>query len=305
MPRPNKTKINPRRPGRYHGPAGPLGCHVGIAGGIDLAPARGRELGATAIQIFTRSPRMWAAPPPATETCERFRREVTRLGIRAVVAHGIYLVNLGSQNDALWEKSIAAVADEIERCAALGITQLVLHPGSAGEATPREGLARILAGLKQVITRTPDAPVRLLLENTAGSGASLGWDFAQLAWLIEHHPQPERFGVCLDTAHALAAGYALHEPDGLARTLAELDDAVGLDRLGCLHLNDSLKPHASRRDRHARIGQGELGAALFADLLAEPRLHGIPKILEVPGGDQAYVEDLRLLAKLARRAVTK
>lgn len=288
---------------RYQGPAGPLGCHVGIGGGVDLAPQRARDLGATAMQIFTRSPRMWAAPPLNEPTCARFRREVERHGIRAVVAHGIYLVNLGSRDETLWAKSIATVVDEIERCAALGIDRLVLHPGSAGEASPREGLARILAALRKIIARTPDAPVRLLLENTAGTGANLGHDFAHLAWLIEHHPQPARFGVCLDTAHALAAGYPLHEPGGVTRTLDELDTLVGLDRLGCLHLNDSLAAHGGRRDRHARIGQGELGEASFAELLADKRLHGVPKILEVPGGDQAFIDDLRLLAKLARRAV--
>jgi len=303
MSRPPKTKNNPQRPARYQGPAGPLGCHVGIGGGIERAPQRARDLGATAMQIFTRSPRMWAAPSLDEPAGLRFRQEVERHGIRAVVAHGIYLVNLGSRDEALWEKSIATVVDEIERCAVLGIDRLVLHPGSAGEASPREGLARILAALQEIVARTPHTPVRLLLENTAGTGANLGHDFAHLAWLIEHHPHPERFGVCLDTAHALAAGYPLHEPGGITRTLDELDKLVGLERLACLHLNDSLAAHGSHRDRHARLGQGELGEARFAELLADRRLHGIPKILEVPGGDQAFVDDLRLLARLARRTV--
>lgn len=292
-----------RRPARYLGPAGPLGCHVGIAGGIDQAPGRGRALGALAMQVFTRSPRQWAASPLSPMATAAFRQEVKQQGIKAVVAHAIYLLNLGSQNRALWQKSVDSFVDEINRCAELGIERIVIHPGSAGEAGEKTGLRRILRGLRRVTERTAGSPVTILLENTAGSGAHLGHNIDQLAWLIDHHPRPERLAICLDTAHALAAGYPLHEPDGLDQLLLEVEEKIGLRKLQCLHLNDSLRPWASRKDRHARIGQGELGQAFFRRLLADRRLCGIPKILEVPGGDEAFREDLRLLARLARRGL--
>jgi len=289
-----------RRPARYFGPAGPLGCHVGIGGGVDKAPARGRDLGARAIQIFVRSPRMWKFPPLDQDTADAFREQIVSQEIVAAVAHSMYLINLGSQKDDLWQKGIDALADEVERCALLGVDRLVLHPGSAGDAGEKAGLRRIRDALNRVVRRTADCPVTLLLEITAGSGAHLGASVDQLAWLIDHHRQPERLGICLDTAHALAAGYPLHEKRGLRELIDEVEKKIGLEKLGCFHLNDSLKPYASRRDRHARIGQGELGEAFFARLLADNRLHGIPKILEVPGGDEAFREDLRLLARLAR-----
>lgn len=286
----------------YRGPAGPLGCHVSIAGGMRLAPERGRDLGASAIQVFTRSPRAWAFPPLAAQDVEQFPVQRERQRLAAVVAHAMYLLNLASADDRLWRRSIDTFTDEIERCARLGIDRIVIHPGGAGASTPEQGLARILAGLTEVIDRTSGAAVVVLLEITAGTGTQLGHSLKQLAWLIDHHPRPDRLGMCLDTAHALAAGYPLHEPAGLSRLLDEIDARLGLARLGCVHLNDSLKPFASRVDRHARIGQGYLGRDFFARLLAEPRLFGIPKILEVPGGDEAFRDDLRLLARLARRA---
>ncbi len=214
----------------------------------------------------------------------------------------MYLANLGSADPAVWRRSVEVLTDEVERCAQLGIGRIVTHPGSAGTATPEEGLKRIRAGLVEVAQRTAGRPVVILLEMMAGTGAQAGRSLEQLAWLIDRHPNPERLGLCLDTAHAFASGYPLHEPDGLAQLLDEIERRVGLNKLGCLHLNDSLKPFASRVDRHARIGHGELGRAFFARVLAESRLFGVPKILEVPGGDIAFREDLRLLARLARAA---
>jgi len=288
----------------YRGPAGPLGCHVSIAGGFRYAPGRGRDLGAAAIQVFTRSPRAWSAPPLSDEDVVSFPAAVAREGIAAVVAHAMYLINLGSANDGLRRRGIDTFVDEINRCSRLGIGRIVIHPGSARTMSPAQGLERILDALKEVAKRTRDSSVVILLENTAGMGGSLGHSLAQLAWLIDHHPQPERLGICLDTAHALAAGYPLDETDGFARLLDEIDGRIGLPRLGCLHINDSKTPRASRVDRHARIGEGFLGREFFQRLLAEPRLFGIPKILEVPGGDDAFRGDLRLLARLARGALS-
>lgn len=288
-----------RRPAkRYTGPAGPLGFHVGIAGGLDRAPARARILGAGAFQIFTRSPRMWKASPPTPAMAAAFRSEVARLELLPV-AHAIYLINLASPDETLRARSVATFIEEIQTCALLGIDRLVIHPGSRGAATRIQGLESVLRSLKECTRKTRDASVTILLESTSGAGNHLGGDLTDLAWLIDRHPEPERLGVCLDSCHLFAAGRPLHEPAGLDLLLTEFDTAIGLGKLGCWHLNDSLGEWNSHRDRHARIGRGNLGRDFFARVLGDRRLHGIPKILEVPGGDDAFAADLRLLARLA------
>lgn len=290
----------PRRVSCFSGPAGPLGCHVGIAGGLGRAPARARALGAGALQIFTGNPRSWHAAPLLDAEIGAWRIGLQEQGIVVAVAHAGYLINLAGAHEELRRKSVEAFIDEIERCRRLGIDRLVVHPGSRGEATVGEGRRRVLRALNEAVGRTAGAEVKILLEATAGTGASLGASLEELAWLIAHVAGPERLGVCLDSCHLFAAGYPLHEPSGLPRLLDECENLFGLAKLGCWHLNDSLMDWNSRRDRHARIGQGKIGREFFRDLLHEPRLFGIPKILEVPGGDAAFASDLRFLARLAR-----
>ncbi|NLH50532.1 MAG: deoxyribonuclease IV [Myxococcales bacterium] len=277
-----------------------MGFHVGIAGGLDLAPERAHRLGARAMQLFTRSPRSWQAPPLNGETAVAFRQETLAHGLLPV-AHAIYLINLASPDEELRARSVAAFSDEIERCARLGIDRVVIHPGSHGLLTRAQGLRQALRSLKECTRRTRTAAVTILLETTSGAGRQLGGELADLAWMIDHHPEPERLGVCFDSCHLFAAGRALHEPDGLDRLLAETEKTIGLGKLGCWHLNDSLGDWNSHRDRHARIGRGKLGRDFFRRLLADERLFGVPKILEVPGGDEAFAADLRLLARLAPR----
>jgi len=242
---------------------------------------------------------MWRAGPLTEAECAAWRRGLREEGIVAAVAHANYLINLASPQEELWRKSVAAFIDEIERCRLLGIDRLVVHPGSRGDATPAQGRRRVLLALKEAVRRTPDAEVVILLETTSGSGAHLGAALEELAWLMDRHPRSERLGVCLDSCHLFAAGYPLHEPSGLPRLLDEVEKLFGFEKLGCWHLNDSLTEWRSRRDRHSRIGRGKIGVEFFRNLLHEPRLFGIPKILEVPGGDEAFAGDLRLLARLA------
>jgi deoxyribonuclease-4 len=295
-----KISPKPRYAPRYDGPAGPLGCHVTDAGGVDKAPEKARRLGATAMQIFTRSPRMWRASPIPSDRAAKFAAARATHGIVAAVAHAIYLLNLASARDDLWRRSIDVFSDDIERCALLGIDRLVLHPGAGGDASLAERRRRVLAALKEVVRRTAGVPVTILLETTAGGRGTVGADLADMAWLIDHHPRPERLGVCLDSCHLFAAGQPLHEPDSLARLIDEIERTIGLAKIGCWHLNDSLGEWNSHRDRHARLGKGKIGQDFFARLLHEPRFFGVPKILEVPGGDKAFAGDLRLLARLAR-----
>jgi deoxyribonuclease-4 len=300
----NRTRNHAtRRAPRYLGPAGPLGFHVGIAGGLARAPANARRLGARAMQIFTRSPRMWRAAPLDPAVVRAFRDEIERQEIAAVVAHAIYLLNLASPREDLWRRSIEVFIDDVRRCHALGIDRLVIHPGSRGEASPAAGRRRLRQALREITRRTNDTNVKILLESTAGAGAHLGGTLDELAWLIDHHPTPERLGVCLDSCHLFAAGYPLHEPRGLPLLLDDLERTVGLARLGCWHLNDSVGEWASHRDRHARVGRGKIGRAFFRQALHEPRFFGVPKILEIPGGEATFAADLRLLARLAPPAV--
>lgn len=286
---------------RYLGPAGPLGFHASIAGGIELAPARARALGARALQVFSHSPRVWKSAAVSADTAAAFRLAVEQNELAAVVCHASYLINLGSAEDGLWRHGIDAFVDEVERCDRLGIDRLVIHPGSRGEQTLGQGRRRVLRALNEIVRRTPHAAVTILLESTAGAGAHLGDTLDDLAWWLDHHRRPERLGICLDSCHLFAAGYPLHEPDGLDALLTEIDDRLGLARLGCWHLNDSAGEFGSHVDRHARLGRGNIGRDFFARLLHDRRLHGIPKLLEVPGGDEAFAGDLRLLRRLAPR----
>jgi deoxyribonuclease-4 len=298
---PSVPKARASAASRCHGPGGPLGFHVAIAGGLVKAPAHARLLGARAMQIFTRSPRMWRGPAIAPETAAAFREALPREGIAAIVAHAGYLLNLASAREDLRRKSVATFIEEIEACALLGVPAIVLHPGSGGDSPKPEALRRLAKSLDEALKRAP-GDVTVLLESMAGGGGQVGGSFDELAWLIEHGKTPERLGVCLDSCHLFAAGWPLHEPDGLDRVLAEAERTVGLAKVGCWHLNDSLGEVGRHRDRHARIGKGRIGKEFFRRLLHEPRQFGVPKILEVPGGDAAFAGDLRLLARLAPRA---
>ena len=204
-----------------------------------------------------------------------------KLKLGPVVAHGCYLVNLAGEAP-VRRKSIAATAEELDRCARLGIECLVIHPGS--HADPAVGIARIADGLKQVLRSRPECPVRILLETTAGAGHQVGRTFDQLAAILGRMGQPQRLGVCLDTCHVFAAGYDIRTCQAYARTMAELDRAVGLERLLAIHLNDSLAGLGSRLDRHAHIGRGTIGRRAFANFLNDSRLARVPMILETPKG---------------------
>jgi deoxyribonuclease IV len=298
MPAPNKKQRNAPR---YFGPAGPLGYHASIAGGFAGVPEQARRLGARAIQVFTSSPRMWRARDIESAEGVAFQAARREHGILTVVAHAIYLINLASSDDALWRKSVDAFVDQVRRCHTLGIEALVVHPGSRGEKTVAQGRRRVLRALRETVRRTASTGVRILLETTAGGGGHLGGTIDDLAWLIAEHPTPERLGICLDTCHLFAAGFPLDTPRGLPDLLDQIAATVGLDKIGCIHVNDSLGELGTHRDRHARLGRGNLGKDFFRILMNEPRLFGVPKLLEVPGGDDAYRGDLGFLARRGPR----
>ena len=261
-----------------------LGAHESIAGGVDKALERGREVGCDTVQIFVKSPSRWASKPLGETEVAAFRAAVDETGIWPVFAHGLYLLNLATPDDALWNKSVDALADDLDRCEQLGLPGLVIHPGSHMGSGEEAGLARIAAALDVVHARLAGFRVQVWLEVTAGQGDSLGHTFGQLRAMIDGVKEPERLGVCFDTAHAFAAGYELRTREGYETTWAQFDAALGLGRLRAIHLNDSKKELGSRVDRHEHIGQGLLGLEPFRFLLNDPRFAGIPMALETDKG---------------------
>lgn len=277
----------------------PLGVHVSIAGGIEKAFARGEAIGCTAIQIFTKNASQWRAKPISAESAAAFRACRQQSPIGPVAAHDSYLINLAAPDPAKWEQAKAAFADELERCALLGVEALVMHPGAHLGAGEEVGLQRIAAAFREIFAAAP-AGVRVLLETTAGMGSHLGWRFEQLARIMELVPQHD-FGVCLDTCHVFAAGYDLASEAGYAAMMAEFDRLIGCERLRLFHVNDSKKPCGSRVDRHEHVGRGCIGETGFACLMRDARFRAVPKILETPPGE-ANVDDLRNLTLLRRLA---
>jgi len=276
-----------------------LGAHVSIAKGIYLAPERGEEIGANAIQIFSKNQSQWVGKPISPDDAEKFKRAWKESTIEAVVIHNSYLINLGSPDEALLKKSRDAFLDEMDRAELLGVPDLVFHPGSCLKATEEFGLNKIVESLNFVLAQRPDYKVRLLLETTAGQGTNLGYTFEQLATIRDRVEKKESTGICLDTAHIFAAGYDIRTQDAYKETMTKFDEILGLENLHAIHLNDSKKPLGSRVDRHENIGKGLIGVDAFRFIMTDPRLENIPKILETPGGPEAFKKDIQLLKDLA------
>ncbi len=285
----------------------PLGAHCSVAGGMPNAIARATSLGCTAAQVFVKNASQWKGKELVEEEAAAFRAAHAASAVGPLVAHASYLINLCSADSGLLARSREALADELSRCARLGVGGLVLHPGAHLGAGEEVGVERVAASIDAVLAGLPGAPVRVLLENTAGQGSCLGNRLEHLEAIRARVAEPERVGVCLDTCHAFAAGYALHEKGGYEEMWAEFEERIGFAALGCMHLNDSLRPFGSRRDRHAHIGEGEIGLDAFARLLHDPRLAGVPMIIETETGDDlaGHRTDLETLRGLSRPASRK
>jgi len=276
-----------------------LGAHMSISGGAYRALERAAAFGMEACQIFTKNERQWNAKPLEPEAIARFGEELVRSGVarQNLVAHDSYLINLASPDDAMWEKSRLAFRDELDRCDQLGVPFLVTHPGAHLKTGAAAGIARVAEGINRIHAERPEGRAVALLETTAGQGTTLGRTFDELAAIIDAVEDKARVGVCLDTCHVFVAGYDLRTPEAYAATMAEFERVIGLDRLKAVHLNDAKKELGSRLDRHAHIGEGTIGLEGFRALLNDPRLDGLPGLLETEKGDDGE-EDRRNLATL-------
>lgn len=261
-----------------------LGAHLSIAGGIDNSVDRAAELDVNAFQIFSHNVRSWSTRDLEDEEVARFKQKREDEGIEYVVAHTSYLLNLASPKDELWEKSKNGLREEIRRADELGLEAVNTHIGAHTGSGRETGLSRLVEALLEVtgddVFRESD--VDLLLENTAGSGTTLGVDFSELGEVLEELGDRKGLGVCIDTCHGYAAGYDFGTKSGLEETLEEFDREIGLDALRLIHLNDSVGEIGSNKDRHAHIDQGNIGENGFSALVNDSRLEGIPLILETP-----------------------
>jgi deoxyribonuclease-4 len=280
-----------------------IGAHVSPAGGLAKAVERGVERGCQAIQIFNQSPRMWRPTRYGEEDFAAFRAAVAETDIGATMIHAVYLLNCASEDPDIREKSLTSLVHSLRIGDAIGACCVVLHPGSAlrGEVAP--AIARAGEIFKQALAQSDSCPLHF--ENTAGTGGTLGRSFEELAALIEAGGSDKRLGICLDSCHLLASGYDIRTMEGLTHTLDRCDELVGLDRLGSLHLNDSQTPLHSNRDRHANIGEGELGEEGCMAFLSEPRFERLPVVMETPGPDKrgTTAEEVRYAFELRERGL--
>ena len=278
-----------------------LGAHMSVAGGLHLAFSHLQQMQGQALQIFTRNQRQWQATPISEEENRLFSKAWQKAGNIPVAAHGSYLINLASPKKETAQKSIAALADELLRCATLGIPYLVMHPGAHLGDGVDAGIARFTRNLDTVFKKAKLATkVMVLLETTAGQGTSLGSKFKELGDIIKTSAYSHRLGVCFDTCHVFAAGYDLKTAPAQQKTFTKFDKMIGLERLKFFHLNDSVKDLGSRVDRHTHIGQGQIGIQGFRLLINNPDFSNHPMVLETPKGKDLAEdkENLRILRQL-------
>ena len=275
-----------------------IGGHVSPAGGLVKAFQRGVERDCDAIQIFNQSPRAWRPTTHRPDDIEEFRSLMADGPVKSVVIHAVYLINCASKDPEIRRKSVESLAHALRTGDAIGADGVVVHPGSLVGEPLEEGLERVGEAIRHVLGESESCP--LLLENTAGAGGTLGRSFAELARLVELGGGGDRLGVCLDSCHMLASGWDVRTAAGLTEVLDECVESLGVERVRCLHVNDSMTPLGSNRDRHAPLGQGELGREGCAAFFSEPRFEGLPAIFEGPGlaGKGAAREDIEVAREL-------
>lgn len=295
-----------------------FGAHVSAAGGISKAIDRGQAIGCESLQLFTHNPRTWNPIKHRDEEIAAFREKAAATGIGPLVSHGLYLINLGApdieqptgprgkpttKTRNFYRASQESLRQHLEIGERLGLSGIVLHVGSSRGSTLEESIERIGTAIAAAFEDQP-GDCAVYLENTAGAGDTIGRTIEQLRDVFTAVGHPDRLGFCLDTQHLFASGYPIHEADGIDRLLDDFDRLVGIDRLKCFHLNDSLTALGSNRDRHANIGEGEIGEDGFRRILGHPAIQGLPAILEVPGsGDGPDIENMERIRRLHREGL--
>lgn len=276
-----------------------IGAHTSAQGGAHHALLAGQDIGATTVQLFTSNQKQWTGKSISDADAELFKKTRRETHLDKIMSHDSYLINLGSSNKEVLHKSRKAFREELERCHLLGIDFLNFHPGAAVDGTEEECLDLIVESLSACETLAGQGKTRLLMETTAGQGTCVGHRFEHLAYLIKHLKNRVPLGVCIDTCHIFAAGYDIRTPQGWQETLDAFDDLVGLNYLYAFHVNDSLKPLGSRRDRHAPLGKGEIGIKCFEVMMTHPSMREVPKYLETPDGPSLWKKEIALLREFA------
>lgn len=272
-----------------------VGAHVSAAGGVENVPERANEIGAKGFALFTKNQRQWEAKPLTDESIEMFKKKCLEFNFStdAIMPHDSYLINLGHPEKDQLKKSRAAFLDELKRCEQLGIRLLNFHPGShLNKVSEKECLKIISDSINEALSSTNF--VKAVIENTAGQGSNMGYRFEQLAEIMDDVDQKERVGVCIDTAHAFAAGYDLSTESGFDETFQQFEQIVGFDKLLAMHLNDSKKELGSKVDRHESLGDGLIGITPFKRIMRDHRFDGIPLILETPNTER-WAEEIEML----------
>jgi deoxyribonuclease-4 len=282
-----------------------IGAHVSTAGGLVAAYERGVELGCDAIQIFNQSPRMWRPTQYSDDDVAAFRERLAEGSVRAVAIHAVYLINCASRDREIRKKSLNSLVHALRVGDAIGALGVVLHPGSQVKEPYEASLKRVGQALRHALDESERCP--LLLEDTAGAGGTLGRSFSELARLIELGGGHDRIGLCLDCCHLLASGFDVTTDDRLAAVVDDCDSTIGLDRLHCLHVNDSKEPLGANRDRHANLPEGELGERGLSAFLSEPRFEGLPALIETSGPDGRGPDagQVRIARDLRRRGLAR
>jgi len=275
-----------------------LGAHISIAGGVAHAPQRASACTCETFQIFTKNQLQWQAPPLSRDEITAFRREVREYHLIPGTVHAAYLVNLAAPDPDLLTKSRQCMATDLGRTERLGIPWLVVHPGAHRGQGSEKGIEVAARSLDHIFRHSRARRTRILLEATTGAGSVLGGTFEELAAIRGQCSFSDRVGFCIDTCHIFGAGYDIRSAEGYAATIQKIDDVLGLGNVHAFHLNDSKGGLGSRVDRHAEIGQGEIGLEAFRLFLTDRRLANVPGILETPGGDLAYARNLALLRSL-------
>ena len=278
-----------------------IGAHVSISGGVENAPLNAAALGASAFAMFTKNQRQWSAPPYKEESVAAFREHCCKNGFTSehILAHDSYLINLGQPDAGKAASAHGAFTEEMRRCQALGLARLNFHPGSHLKLIEKDAcLQRIAEGIMKALNETEG--VAAVIENTAGQGSNVGFELEQIARIIEYTKADSRVKVCIDTCHSFAAGYDLKSEAGYKKFWQKFESLFGYERLGGIHLNDAMKPLGSKVDRHAPLGDGELGWECFERISADPNLDDVPIILETPEPDR-WAEEIAHLKKFTEQ----